>query len=91
VAAGTLPIWTWYLYSLLLTEREKIAADEGPVDIFTPGPVGVDEPVRWPFIVLTVLLAVVVIWKHQGNLERLANGSEPKLGTPIGDGPDDAG
>jgi len=78
-AAATLPIWTWYLYSLLLTEREKTAADAAPVDIFSTEIPNVVEPVRWPFVTLTVLLAAAVIWKHRGNLERLAAGTEPRI------------
>ncbi|MEM1186050.1 MAG: glycerol-3-phosphate 1-O-acyltransferase PlsY [Planctomycetota bacterium] len=88
VAAGVLPMWTWFFYSLLLTEREKAAADSGPVDVFSTVPVGVDEPVRWPFVVLTVALAAIVIWKHRGNLQRLAAGTEPKVGQPKAGNPD---
>lgn len=90
VAAGTLPIWTWYFYGLVFMGRERAAVDEAPPDIFSTAPPIVDQPVRWPFVALAVVLAAFVIWKHRGNLQRLAAGQEPKVGTPIGDGPDAA-
>lgn len=34
----------------------------------------------WPFLVATALLAVLVIWKHRGNLARVRAGIEPKIG-----------
>ncbi len=34
----------------------------------------------WPLILVTILLAVLVVWKHRGNIERLRDGTEPKIG-----------
>ena len=31
---------------------------------------------------VTILLAILVIWKHRSNLSRLAAGTEPRIGTP---------
>jgi glycerol-3-phosphate acyltransferase PlsY len=84
LAAGTLPVWTWHLFSLVATEVRKTNAGGGA----GPGQVGdvfstaqaMPEPVRWPWVVLTAVLAAFVIWKHRGNLARLAAGTEPKIG-----------
>ena len=37
--------------------------------------------VAWPFIAVTGALAVLVIWKHRGNLARIRVGAEPKIGS----------
>lgn len=34
----------------------------------------------WPPLLLTVLLALLVVYKHRGNIARLRRGEEPKLG-----------
>jgi glycerol-3-phosphate acyltransferase PlsY len=36
-----------------------------------------------PFVLVTLALAALVIWKHRGNLARLRAGTEPKIGTPL--------
>jgi glycerol-3-phosphate acyltransferase PlsY len=35
----------------------------------------------WPMIALTSLIAGMVFWKHRSNIQRMARGEEPKLGT----------
>lgn len=35
---------------------------------------------RWPYLVLALLTSALVIWRHRSNLERLLQGSEPRLG-----------
>jgi glycerol-3-phosphate acyltransferase PlsY len=36
-----------------------------------------------PALMVTSLLALVVIWKHRGNIARLKRGEEPKAGRPM--------
>jgi glycerol-3-phosphate acyltransferase PlsY len=36
--------------------------------------------VRWPYLLLALLTAVLVIWRHRSNLARLLAGTEPRLG-----------
>jgi acyl phosphate:glycerol-3-phosphate acyltransferase len=34
---------------------------------------------RWPLLAFAVLVAVMVVWKHRGNIRRLRAGTEPKF------------
>jgi acyl phosphate:glycerol-3-phosphate acyltransferase len=36
--------------------------------------------VGWPIIAATILLALLVIYKHRGNIQRVLAGTEPKIG-----------
>jgi glycerol-3-phosphate acyltransferase PlsY len=36
-----------------------------------------------PAFIVTSLLALVVVWKHRGNIARLRRGEEPKAGRPV--------
>jgi len=38
-----------------------------------------------PFLIVTAALGALVIWKHRGNLRRVAKGTEPKVGAMGGD------
>jgi acyl phosphate:glycerol-3-phosphate acyltransferase len=40
-----------------------------------------------PVTIAAVVSAALVIWKHRGNLQRLANGTENRLGAPKAAGP----
>lgn len=80
LAAGSLPIWVWYFGEVL--GRGASTSNEPP-------------PITWPYMVVTIALAALVIYKHRGNLNRMAAGIEPKVGTPPekaapGDRTDDA-
>jgi glycerol-3-phosphate acyltransferase PlsY len=35
----------------------------------------------WPLIGVTTLIAALVVWKHRSNIQRIALGQEPKLGS----------
>jgi glycerol-3-phosphate acyltransferase PlsY len=35
---------------------------------------------RWPLLAFAVLVAVMVVWKHRGNIQRLRAGTEPRFG-----------
>lgn len=67
LAAGSLPIWVWYFGEVL--HRGASTSNQPP-------------PITWPYLVATIALAALVIYKHRGNLDRLANGTEPKIGAP---------
>jgi glycerol-3-phosphate acyltransferase PlsY len=34
---------------------------------------------RWPLLAFAVLVAVMVVWKHRGNIKRLLAGTEPRV------------
>jgi len=38
------------------------------------------ERAVWPALVMTMLLAVLVVWRHRGNLARTWRGEEPRIG-----------
>ena len=73
LAAGSLPVWVWYFGELL--RRGSSVSGEPP-------------PTTWPFLVVAIALAALVILKHKGNLNRLAAGTEPKVGAPQEPAPD---
>ncbi len=37
----------------------------------------------WPFVGVAALLGGLVVFRHRGNVRRLLDGTEPKLGTPV--------
>lgn len=65
IAAGTLPVWTWYFAEIL---RRGVPPEQ-------------QAPTAWPYVVVTIALAALVIYKHRGNLSRVAAGTEPKMGS----------
>lgn len=66
VAAAVLPLGVWGSF------RAARAAgwDGGPGE----------SPMQWPLVGLGMALAVLAIWKHRGNLRRLLEGKEPRIG-----------
>ena len=36
-----------------------------------------------PVLIVTVLLAALVTWKHRGNLQRIVRGEEPRIGSAV--------
>ncbi|MBC7341557.1 MAG: glycerol-3-phosphate 1-O-acyltransferase PlsY [Clostridia bacterium] len=38
----------------------------------------------WQFVLVTILLALVIVWRHRPNLKRLLAGTEYKLGDRVG-------
>jgi glycerol-3-phosphate acyltransferase PlsY len=68
LAAGSLPLWTWYLFQILA----KGVPPDSPKQ----------PPDAWPYLAVTIALAALVIIKHRGNLARIGAGTEPKVGTP---------
>ncbi|MFI4854152.1 MAG: glycerol-3-phosphate 1-O-acyltransferase PlsY [Phycisphaerales bacterium JB065] len=47
---------------------------------FSPWPTGSQPEGVWPFVVVGLLVAVLVVVKHRSNLARLKAGTEPKVG-----------
>ena len=88
VAAVSLPIWVWLAFgyaSRFAAER----AFQGVDPETTPAPQaealraqaeGAYHPI--PFVFVAALLAALVVWKHRTNIARLANGTEPRIGSP---------
>ncbi|MDD2620468.1 MAG: glycerol-3-phosphate 1-O-acyltransferase PlsY [Syntrophomonadaceae bacterium] len=37
----------------------------------------------WTYIIISIFIAALVIYRHRGNIERLRNGSEPKINDPV--------
>lgn len=68
LAAASLPLWTWYFFQILSKGVPDDAAHQ--------------PPAAWPFIAVTLALAVLVIYKHRGNLARIGAGTEPRVGQP---------
>lgn len=67
LAAAALPVWVWYFFEHL---SRGMVADPSAA-----------RPVSWPYLLVTLLLAGLVIFKHRGNLSRLAAGTEPRVGS----------
>lgn len=66
LAAGSLPLWTWYFFQVLSKGVPDDAARQ--------------PPEAWPFVAVSLALAALVIYKHRGNLARIGAGTEPKVG-----------
>lgn len=70
VAAATIPIWVYLEFKTAETVKD---ANQQPLvsDWVTAG---------GPFLVASIALACLVIWKHRANLGRLLRGTEPRVG-----------
>ena len=80
-AAASMPIFAWYAYALLETQRKRQWAAEWPADLPTPPmPEALSPGSVWPYVIVTGALAILVIVRHKSNLVRLAAGTEPKIG-----------
>jgi glycerol-3-phosphate acyltransferase PlsY len=87
-AAVSLPVWFAALrLSRFVSVASCAAAASLPLSVIAVGFVGAQLgrwPVRsvWPFLIVAVVLAALVLWKHRGNLARVRAGTEPRLGAP---------
>lgn len=63
VAAVSIPVWVYIEF--------RIYQDAEMIDAW--------EPAGWPFLLVSVVVAVLVIVKHRSNLGRLIRGTEPKI------------
>lgn len=73
LAAISLPLW--YLLSIVPNESQGSLV-AGFVERLG---------VRWPFLLVSLLLALLVLWKHRGNIRRIRAGTETRIGDPKAD------
>ncbi len=69
LAAISLPLW-FLLISIAPSSGETVGAGSF-VDGLTA---------RWPFVLVTAMLAILVIWKHRSNIQRIRAGTETRIG-----------
>lgn len=84
-AAASLPLWTWMVfahYHTLMTRQASTRMDWDDL------PVAQTELIRseipnygMPFFVVSLALAILVIYKHRSNLGRIMRGVEPQIGS----------
>lgn len=83
-AAATLPIWTWIAFSNYRTLMMRQASTRTDWDRLSADQINQikgDIPnYGMPFFVVSLLLAILVIYKHKTNLGRIMRGVEPQIG-----------
>lgn len=83
-AAASLPLWTWVVfaqYRTLMLRQRSTALDWERLTIEQVEMAKGDIPnYGIPFFVVTIALALLVIYKHRTNLSRISRGEEPKVG-----------
>jgi len=99
-AAASLPLWTWIVFAQYQTLMTRQASRQMGWENFSAEQI---EQIKsdipnygMPFFAVSLLLAVLVIYKHRGNLGRIMQGIEPQIGAgapapaagPAPDGPD---
>ena len=72
LAAAALPLWVWYFFSLSATRLAERGADQ-QLERFETKPT--------VYLVAAMALAAFAIWKHRDNIQRLVDGTEPKVGS----------
>ena len=78
LAAASLPVWVWFFFELAAKTLGRTGDMSDPFsDAAEPYPVQ-----GTTFVAVTAVLAVAVIAKHRGNIARLIEGTEPKVGSP---------
>ena len=87
-AAASLPMWTWIVFANEQTLRTRKASTRMDWDRL---PAEQIELIRseipnygMPFFAISLVLAFLVIYKHRGNLGRIMEGIEPKIGEKAG-------
>lgn len=60
-----------------------VAAISLPMVVFITGLIcdGVDSQAALPFLIVSAVMALLVAWRHRGNLARTLSGTEPKIGS----------
>ncbi|MBL4591811.1 MAG: glycerol-3-phosphate 1-O-acyltransferase PlsY [Phycisphaerales bacterium] len=83
MAAGTLPLWTWYYFAQFRTRQMvMLRGDPKWRGLHTDILKGEVHFVGMPFLIVAVALAILVIYKHRSNLSRMVQGTEPQIGSP---------
>tara|TARA_R110000737_G_scaffold2923_18_gene10225 strand:+ start:389660 stop:390406 length:747 start_codon:yes stop_codon:yes gene_type:complete len=81
VAAATLPLWTWYAFRQYETFQERRIGSQPQFSDLASGDLKAMVPYfGMPFLITSLALAIIVIYKHRANLQRAMAGTEPKLG-----------
>ena len=83
-AAASLPLWVWIVFAQFRTLQIRRASTRMDWDRLSPDQIELiksDIPnYGIPFFAVSLLLALLVILKHRGNLSRITQGIEPKIG-----------
>lgn len=74
-----------FLITVIITKYVSLGSVFGAITVFAATlifTVAVDSNVKSaaPIIILSAYLAVLAIWRHKGNIKKLINGTESKLG-----------
>ena len=72
-----------WLAALALTRYSSLGGMAGAIAT----PVAAAWLGRFDITLLFIVFALLVLWRHRGNLERLLAGTEPKIGAGAGPGP----
>lgn len=72
LAAISLPLW--FVLISIAPNSAEVGIASGFVDRLSS---------RWPFVLVTAMLAVLVIWKHRSNIKRIRAGTETRIGQPM--------
>lgn len=75
---ATLIAFLSFLAALALTRRVSVGSLTAAVVL--PAALIVERGARDPLSIACVLIALVVIWLHRGNIARIRAGTEPKIG-----------
>ena len=81
VALGAAAVW---LLMLALTRYSSLSG----ITMALSAPVGAALDGRFDLAMLFLGLALLIVWKHRSNLERLMTGTEPRVGSGAGAGAD---
>ncbi len=84
VAAASLPLWTWMVfaqYQTLMTRQASTRTDWEDLPTEQIELIKSDIPnYGMPFFIVSLILAILVIYKHRSNLGRIMAGKEPQIG-----------
>ncbi len=83
-AAASLPLWTWIVfaqYQTLMTRQASTRTDWEDLPTEQIELIKSDIPnYGIPFFVVSLILAILVIYKHRSNFGRMMTGIEPRVG-----------
>lgn len=81
VAALSLPVWAWYTHAQVESLREREVAAAAPPNERDADLVKASVPYQgWPFVLVAGALGGLVVYRHRANINRLIEGTEPKIG-----------
>jgi acyl phosphate:glycerol-3-phosphate acyltransferase len=90
-AAASLPLWTWVVfaqYHTLMVRQSSRRTDWDTLPAQEIERIKAEIPnYGTPFFVVAILLAVLVVYKHRGNLQRIIQGIEPQIGEKLASQP----